>query len=204
MIEHLLLDADGVLQHVGGQGWRDEIFARLRQRTDDFVAAVAEVEAPALRGEGPFPEPLADVLDGFGLGVDTEELYAALWESITVDQAVLGIAREVREAGTGVHLATNQHPRRAALMQRTLGYDEVVDSGFYSCEVGVAKPEVGFFEAILGRLGARPEQVAFVDDSAANVETARGLGIAAIQWHLDDGTDVLRSRLRDVGVRLPA
>jgi putative hydrolase of the HAD superfamily len=204
VIEHLLLDADGVLQHVGGQGWRQEIVSRLGSRTDDFVAAVAEVEAPALRGGGDFPEPLAAVLDGFGLDVDPEEVYAALWESITVDQTVLAIAREVRDGGTGVHLATNQHPRRAALMQRTLGYEQAVDTGFYSCEVGVAKPDVAFFERVLARLDAHPATVAFVDDSASNVEAARGLGIAAIHWHLDDGAEVLRSRLRDVGVRLPA
>jgi putative hydrolase of the HAD superfamily len=203
VIEHLLLDADGVLQHVGGRGWRDEILARLGERSDAFVAAVAEVEAPALRGEEDFPGPLAGVLDRFGLDVDADEVYAALWESITVDETVLGIAREVRDGGTRVHLATNQHPRRAALMQRTLGYDEVTDTGFYSCELGVAKPDVAFFATVLARLGASPEEVAFVDDSPANVGAARGLGIAAVRWHLDDGADVLRSRLVDVGVRLP-
>lgn len=204
MIEHLLLDADGVLQHVGGQGWREEIFGRLGRRTDDFVVALTEVEAPALRGEGDFPEPLAGVLHRFGLTADAEELYAALWESITVDESVLGIAREVREAGTPVHLATNQHPRRAALMQRTLGYEAVLDTTFYSCELGVAKPDARFFETVLARLGALPEQVAFVDDSSANVQGARDLGIAAIQWHLEEGTAEMRSRLREVGVRLPA
>ena len=62
VVRHLLLDADGVLQRVGGAGWRDEISRRLGDRTDDFVRAVSAHEAPALRGRGPFPEGLDVVL----------------------------------------------------------------------------------------------------------------------------------------------
>lgn len=202
VVRHLLLDADGVLQDVGGQGWREEIARRLGPAAADFSSAVGEHEAPALRGRGDFPEPLVAVLEGFGLDLDLGALYSALWESIIVDQGVLAIAREVRDAGTPVHLATNQHPRRARLMQTTLGYEQVLEQGFYSCELGEAKPDVAFFRAVLDRLDVLPQEVAFVDDSERNVEAARGLGIAAVQWHLDDGHEQLRSRLVSLGVRL--
>jgi putative hydrolase of the HAD superfamily len=200
-VRHLLLDADGVLQHVGGAGWRVEIQRRLGDRADDFVRAVAELEAPGLRGERDFPDGLDGVLAGFGLAVDAEELYAALWGSITVDPGSLQVAAAVRAAGVGVHLATNQHPRRAELMQRTLGYQDVVDSGFYSCEVGAAKPEPEFFRRVLHCLGdPDPEHVVFVDDSLVNVESAVGLGLRGVHWHLGEGTDLLRARLADVGL----
>lgn len=200
-VRHLLLDADGVLQDVGGDGWRAEIQRRLGDRINEFVRAVDALEAPALRGDGEFPDGLADVLAGFGVSLDAEELYVALWEAITVDPGTLGVAAAVRAAGAGVHLATNQHPRRARLMQRTLGYQDVFDTGFYSCELGAAKPDPEFFRRVLVQLGdPPPEQVVFVDDSRRNVESAAGLGLRALQWHLDEGTAVLRARLAAVGL----
>ena len=200
-IRHLLLDADGVLQRVGGEGWRAEIERRLGDRTDDFVRGVDALEAPALTGRADFPDGLADLLAGFGLPLDAEELYAALWETVTVDGGTLDLAAEVRAAGVTVHLATNQHRRRATLMQRTLGYEDVVSGGFYSCEIGAAKPDPAFFTRVLERLGAPdPMTVAFVDDSRRNVESAARLGLRAVHWHLDDGHDVLRSRLAAVGL----
>jgi putative hydrolase of the HAD superfamily len=200
-VRHLLLDADGVLQHVGGAGWRAELRARLGERTDDFVLAMDDLEAPALRGEGDFPEGLADLLAGFAEDLDADELYTALWETITVDPGTLQVAAAAREAGVGVHLATNQHRRRAELMQRTLGYEAVVDSGFYSCEVGAAKPEPAFFRRVLQRLGEpEPASVVFVDDSLVNVESAAALGLRAVHWHLDEGVATLRARLAAVGL----
>jgi putative hydrolase of the HAD superfamily len=202
-IQHLLLDADGVLQHVGGSGWRTEVSRRLGDHADEFVRAVDALEAPALRGETDFPDGLDEVLAGFGLDLDAEQLYAGLWESITVAPGTVALAREAREAGVGVHLATNQHRRRATLMQRTLGYEDVTDGGFYSCEVGAAKPEPTFFARVLERLGGPdPAAVLFVDDSAPNVETASSLGLATVHWHLDEGHDALRSRLAAAGLPL--
>lgn len=202
-LDHLLLDCDGVLQHVGGDGWRAEIRRRLGEHADDFVRAVDELEAPALRGEGDFPDGLGAVLAGFGVDLDADELYAGLWESITVRPEAWDVAQEASGAGLGVHLATNQHPRRAALMRRTLGYERIAQGAFYSCELGVAKPEAAFFEAVLQRLGDPvPGSVAFVDDSERNVETAAAVGLRAVRWHLEEGAAALRSRLREVGLPL--
>jgi putative hydrolase of the HAD superfamily len=202
--DHLLLDCDGVLQQVGGDGWRSEIRRRLGERTDDFVRAVDDLEAPALRGEADFPDGLEEVLARFGVDLDAAELYAALWESIRVLPVAWGVAEEAASSGVRVHLATNQHPRRAELMRRTLGYERITEHAFYSCELGVAKPDPAFFEAVVGRLGSRPGRVAFVDDSRRNVEVAQALGLRAVHWHLDEGEAVLRARLREVGVSLAA
>lgn len=200
---HLLLDCDGVLQQVGGDGWREEIRRRLGGHAEAFVRAVDELEAPALRGEADFPDGLDAVLEGFDVDLDADELYAALWESITVRPEAWDVAREATAAGVKVHLATNQHARRAVLMRSTLGYDRITEQAFYSCELGVAKPETAFFEVVLERLGSPPPgSVAFVDDSRRNVEAAAGLGLRAVRWHLDEGAAALRIRLREVGLPL--
>lgn len=125
----------------------------------------------------------------------------ALWGTIARDEGTLDLAAAIGRSGLTLHLATKQHARRAELMQRTLGYEDVMDGGFYSCELGVAKPDPAFFGRVLEHLGnPDPATVALVDDSLRNVESAARVGLRAVHWHLDEGLDLLRSRLAEHGI----
>ena len=190
MIRHLLLDADGVVQDLPG-GWRAALRPFLGDRAEEFVTGLARDERTCLRGQ-PFLPVLERVLAGFAVETPATEVYAATWGHIAPEPAVLELSDRLRATGIGVHLATNQHPERAAYMRRELGYGARFDTQFYSCDLGVAKPERGFFERILAAVGTVPEEVLFVDDSERNVAGAREVGLAAEQWHLDDGVPVLR------------
>ncbi len=48
---------------------------------------------------------------------------------------------------------------------------------FFSSSIGLVKPSAAIFEHVLTELSVAPEQVTFVDDAAANIATARSLGI---------------------------
>lgn len=50
---------------------------------------------------------------------------------------------------------------------------------FFSSSIGLVKPSAAIFEHVLAELAAAPERVTFVDDAAANIATARSLGIDA-------------------------
>jgi FMN phosphatase YigB (HAD superfamily) len=49
----------------------------------------------------------------------------------------------------------------------------------FSCDVGMVKPEPGFYRLCLERLDARPEECVFFDDSEVNVRSGAALGIAS-------------------------
>jgi putative hydrolase of the HAD superfamily len=49
----------------------------------------------------------------------------------------------------------------------------------YSCEIGVAKPDLRAFEIVAGRLGVAPGECLFIDDNEANVLAAREFGMRA-------------------------
>lgn len=194
-IRHVLLDADGVLQSLRG-GWAEQFQQWLGDRSMEFIRAVEVAERPSLRGERSFRPVLADLLERFELELDVHEVYA-IWLDIVVDETSMNIARELCERGLGVHLATNQNPERRDHMRTQLGYDDHFEESFYSCELGVAKPDSAYFTHILDRLGARPGEVLFIDDNHANVEGARSVGLLAEQWQLADGHDRLRSLLEE-------
>jgi putative hydrolase of the HAD superfamily len=62
-------------------------------------------------------------------------------------------------------------------------YAEVLESFrrvFVSSEMGLRKPERAAFEAIASAIGVRLEGILFFDDTRANVDGARALGMPAV------------------------
>ncbi len=51
-----------------------------------------------------------------------------------------------------------------------------------SGHVGAAKPDLRIFEILFERVGRRPQELLFVDDSLKNIEAARALGMPAIHF----------------------
>lgn len=199
-VRHLLLDADGVLQRLPG-GWVAAITAWVGGDAEDLLDETIEAEQPCLVGEGDFASLLAGIVARRGHDLDPAALYRDVWLRVELDPVSMEMARAAKAAGLGVHLASTQESGRAAMMREH--YAGELDRLFFSCDLRAGKTDERFFDHVLGVLGAEPDDVAFVDDTAANVATARAVGLRGVHWHLDEGHDVLRSRLAEAGVALP-
>jgi putative hydrolase of the HAD superfamily len=57
---------------------------------------------------------------------------------------------------------------------------EDIDRYFFSCEMGLRKPEMGIYALALQGLECQPGDVVFIDDRSENVEAAIYLGIPSI------------------------
>ncbi|WP_405058758.1 HAD-IA family hydrolase [Kribbella sp. NBC_01505] len=198
-IRHVLLDADGVLQELPG-GWYLAMEPYLGERSREFLHRTWKDELPMLAGQGDYLPVLAATLREFGVEVPVGEVYDAVWKNIVVVEESLEVVRRLRRNGYGVHLGTNQEAYRGGHMRSALGYDELFDVSCYSHDLGVAKPDPGFFTEAARRIGADVQTVLFVDDTARNVEGARAAGMLAEQWDLTQGHDVLVELLAKHGV----
>lgn len=194
----VLFDCDGVLQFAK-DGW----FDRLAELSEEFDFHLLEemwtAEWPALRGEETLHDGIARLVRDRGLPPDHVDLIVSLWDNMRIDEAAWQIVRDVRAAGTPAYLATNQHSYRRDLML-DLGYADLVDGTFFSCDVGAAKPDVAYFEAIPTELGVAAHRIVFVDDVVANVEAAAGLGVRAVRHEPSAGSSDLRQLLACAGV----
>jgi putative hydrolase of the HAD superfamily len=85
-------------------------------------------------------------------------------------------------------------------MRANLPYEELFDAQFYSCEMGLAKPDPAYFQHVLDALGLRREEALFLDDTAANVESAAALGIHAELFARDGGRTELDRILGQYGL----
>jgi putative hydrolase of the HAD superfamily len=193
-IRHVLFDADGVIQSIPG-GWHSAIEPYVGERAQEFLHGAWKDEKPMLAGQGEYLPLLAARLAEYGVPTSVEEVYRDVWQRIEPDRDSLAVVRALRASGYGVHLGTNQERHRAAHMRVALGYDALFDVSCYSCELGLIKPDPAFFAAAAGRLAAEPASILFIDDSVGNVEGARAAGLAAAQWELQQGRDVLLALL---------
>lgn len=198
-IRHVLFDADGVIQSIPG-GWYAAMEPYVGRRAQEFLHDTWKDEKPTLAGQGDYLPLLAARLIEYEVSVPAEEIYRAVWHRIEPDIESLELVRALRATGYGVHLGTNQERHRAAHMRTALGYDALFDASCYSCDLGVTKPDVGFFAAAARRIGAAPSSILFIDDNARNVEGARAAGLAAEQWDLEQRHDVLLALLASNGV----
>jgi putative hydrolase of the HAD superfamily len=200
MISAVLFDADGVIQRPTHDWW-----PRLHELApadgEAFVAELMEAERPTLVGKGSFPEVVAELLRRWGSQASVEDALEP-WSWFEAEPSVVALIASLRAAGIGCHLATNQMAYRRSIMVAR-GYDEWFDQTFYSCDVGLAKPDPAYFRAILAAIDEPASSVLFIDDNAANVESARGVGLHAEQYELSTGVPVLVELLDRYGLTTP-
>ena len=58
-------------------------------------------------------------------------------------------------------------------------FDDYFDKVYYSCRLGIRKPDKEIFELVLNENKLKPEETVFIDDSAQHVKAAGELGINA-------------------------
>jgi putative hydrolase of the HAD superfamily len=198
LIATLLIDADGVMQRTA-VGWEDDLAAFLGDRAEAdgerFLAAIRDAEVPTMNGKTDIAESMAGVLREFDVQADVEEVLE-MWTRIERDLSMVAAVQELRQDRILCCLATNQQSRRARWMRANLGYEDVFDRQFYSCELGLAKPDPAYFTTILEELDAKASTVLFIDDTEVNVEGARSAGLNAELFRRHGGRAALEEILR--------
>jgi putative hydrolase of the HAD superfamily len=133
-----------------------------------------------LGGEpGPYWSAVAGRPIGAGQAARLEDLDHASWSH--PDPVMLALVERLLDRGTAVALLSNAPAGLAAAIDR-LAWMNPVRSRFYSCRLGVAKPDPRSYWAVLEQLGADPGEAFFVDDRLDNVEGAQRVGIPSMRF----------------------
>lgn len=75
-------------------------------------------------------------------------------------------------------LSNAPHPLADAIDE--MDWMTLVPRRYYSCRLGLTKPDRAAYDAVLAELGAGPADVTFVDDRPENVDGAREAGLTAV------------------------
>jgi putative hydrolase of the HAD superfamily len=200
-IETVLFDADGVIQGPTVD-WRATLAGFVpAEAADEFVLDLMVSERPSIAGKGDFREAVAEVLERWTATASVDEVLQ-LWHRFEADPVVIGWIQELRAAGIGCHLATNQHSYRRAIMNDERHYADWFDQSFYSCDLGLAKPDPAYFRAILAAVGKPASSTLFIDDNEPNIDGAREAGLHAELYDLSEGHEALRELLARYGLTI--
>jgi putative hydrolase of the HAD superfamily len=97
-----------------------------------------------------------------------------------VDERMVNAVQGLRAQGITCCLATNQEANRAAYMRTHMGFVDIFDRLFISCEIGAQKPQPAYYQHIESTLGLKKEEILFFDDGLENVKAAYERG-----WHAE-------------------
>jgi epoxide hydrolase-like predicted phosphatase len=184
-IKAVVFDIGGVLEIVDEPVvWLDRWRVRLGLDTDEFAAALAQLDPDDVIGVGRLSEPefRQRYVEIFGLGeAEADAFMAEMWDWYCgeLDLAMVDYVRSLRPRYQTAILSNSADGARREEQAR-YGFEELVDTIIYSHEVGLAKPDPRTYELTCKRLGVSPDEMVFLDNTPAIVESAREFGIRAV------------------------
>ena len=88
----------------------------------------------------------------------------------------VALLRRLRAAGRPVYALSNFAHETFALAERQYDFLSEFDDRVISGHVGVVKPDPRIYSILFERAGRSPNELLFIDDSAANVRASEALG----------------------------
>jgi putative hydrolase of the HAD superfamily len=175
-IKAICFDADGVVINPQLQFSRylDKEHGISPEMKRDFFGGVFN---DCLVGRADLKKVLPTFLRDWGWPGTTDE-FVDTWlrTDHVVDRRIINVIESLRRKGYICCLATSQEYHRARYMKVEMGFQDVFDHLFFSCEVGWQKPDQVYYQHIEHILHLEKESILLWDDSRINIEAARKYG----------------------------
>ena len=182
----LILDYGGVLSLPQDADSVEQMVAHLGVDGERFRKAYRQDRPAFDRGAVSGEQYWRGVVAKCGLdpaGVDLGLLIELDVQSWTqVNDEMVRLLAELRPRVDRLAIISNMTANTLVAMRRDFEWLALFDECVYSCEIGSNKPGRAIYETCLRRLDLRADECLFVDDSAKNVQGARDVGMAAIQF----------------------
>jgi 2-haloacid dehalogenase len=168
---------------------------------------LAEICTPAWNAQldagRPWPAAIEELTGRYPESRDLIAAYRERWEEMLGGpiEASVVILDELVEAGVTTYALTNWSAETFPIARARYPFLSRFRGIVVSGELGIIKPDPRIFLHLLDTFDLRPEATVFIDDSDANVEAAREIGLRAIRFHDPPG---LRRELRAQGLPVTA
>lgn len=152
-----------------------------------------------LTGKADLKKAISPYLKDWGWKGTLEDLLGYWFASEQeIDERVLEQINGLKSRGIKCYLATKQEKYRTEYLRKNLGFENIFDGIYSSCEMGYKKPDQKFFEYINDDLknkeNLKPEEIMFWDNEEANVLAANNVGWSGLVYKkFDDFQKVIQS-----------
>lgn len=177
-----------VLAWLGNRITAEELWRRWLQSDSVRGFETGQIDAPTFA---------AGVISEFELAVAPQQFLQSFigWPTGLYPGTLEMLARIPRRYQRA--LLSNSNPLHWPRVLDEMRLGAAFDSHFVSHLTGRIKPDPEAFEHVLQSLGCDPAQVLFFDDNLLNIETARTLGMHAVQVR---GMSEAESALIEIGI----
>lgn len=176
VIKAICFDADGVVVYPQKQFSKhlNEEHGISPEMTQGFFDGVFN---DCLVGTANLNEVLPMYLEDWRWKSSAEE-FIATWLKFdhVVDARVMDAIQRLRQKKVICCLVTSQERNRTEYMKTEMGFQNAFDHLFFSCEIGLQKPDHAFYRHIEKVLNVEKESILFWDDLEINVIAARENG----------------------------
>lgn len=156
------------------------------EAVDSFLQEIHFSEWNACQDAGrSFREGVAELSSQFPQYAEYIRAYDTYWEdSVTgTYTGTIEIAVKLKNAGYELYLLSNFSVEKFALMRKRYDFLNLFNDMIISGEHKLIKPDPAIYHFTLSRINRKAEECLFIDDSLANINTARNLGFNTIHFH---------------------
>jgi len=107
------------------------------------------------------------------------------------------ILKRLKKAGYALYGLSNWSAETFPYMRQKHDFFDLFDDMVISGEVGHVKPDPEIFQILLDKIGRPASECLFIDDALSNIDQARKMGFATVQFQ---SSEQLESRLRDLNI----
>ena len=126
-----------------------------------------------------------------------KEIFKILRESYVVNAHVKSYVCKLREAGYSTCLCSNNFLTRIRELQDEFAFLNYFDTKIFSYEIGVMKPNLNIFQALVDQCGFDASEIVYSDDSESNLSGAKEVGIHTFIFH---DINQFKQSLKSIGV----
>ncbi len=125
---------------------------------------------------------------------DFEEFCVAYSDMFTENAPMIALMRILKQKFP-VYLLSNTNEIHINFITQRHAFIGEFNGRVYSFREGVMKPDARYFQRLFDRFAHQPAEVAFVDDSLANVDGARAVGMRGVHYQNAAQTETELRRL---------
>ncbi len=183
MIRNIIFDIGGVLVELDWPGYIRQ-YGFDREKEDAITRAL--VDGPVWKELDREVWSMDQILEGFmslapQYREDVRTVFLNSGGFIHRQEYAIPWITSLKERGYHVYFLSNYSQWMIGQTEKTLDFLPYLEGGVFSCDVQKIKPDAGIYQEFLRKYPTvRPSESVFLDDSPANVETARKLGFCGI------------------------
>ena len=113
---------------------------------------------------------------------EIDEAFARVGECVEKRDWVISLIDSIKDRGYRVLFLSNMSEHVMGSNPDAFAFTSHMDGGIYSCHVNAIKPDMEIYKKLFEQYGLVPEESLFIDDTPANIVTAKRLGMKTILY----------------------